>query len=452
MQRSMKLFFKYVSLNMLGMLGISFYILADTLFIAQALGPVGIASLNLSIPAFGIIHGFGLMLGLGGATRYKILLSRHKTEQANRVYSQTFLFAVIMGLLFMVVGRFGAETIAQIMGADAETMEMTTVYLRTILTFAPFFVVNNMLLSFVRNDGDPSLAMYGMVIGSIINVILDYIFIFPMQLGMFGASLATSVSPIISLLILAIHFFKPVNQLKLKVQKIEGWIIRDVTHLGASAFINELSASVVLFAFNLIIFSLEGNNGLAAYGIIANIAFVVMALFAGVAQGAQPLISESYGLQNLKQMKQVLTLSLITTLVLSLLVYGGTALFRDPIIAAFNSEGSSHIAGMATNGLLLYFIGFVFAGMNTILTSYFGATDQPNRALAFSLLRGGLIIIPLALILSRLLGMNGVWLSYVLTEALILLIIAIVIDPNKRIRKGKPGRLKIRRPRWMRIR
>ncbi len=436
MQRSMTLFFKYVSLNMLGMLGISFYILADTLFIAQALGSTGIAALNLSIPAFGIIHGFGLMLGLGGATRYKILLSQNKVTESRRVYSQTFLFAVIMGLIFMAIGLFGAAPMARALGADAETFEMTTVYLRTILTFAPFFVVNNMLLSFVRNDGDPSLAMYGMVIGSVLNVVLDYIFIFPLGMGMFGASLATSVSPIFSLMILSIHFFKPTNQLKLTFQKIEGWLIRDVTYLGASAFINELSASIVMFSFNTIIFSLEGNDGLAAYGIITNIAFVVMSLFAGVAQGAQPLLSESFGLKNLKQMKQVLFLSLVTTLIVSLTVYGGTALFTEQIISAFNSDQNAHIATMATYGLLIYFAGFIFAGMNTILTSYFGATDQPNRALFFSLLRGGLIIIPLALILSHYFGMVGVWSSYVITEALILIIVASIVNPKKRIKKA----------------
>ncbi|TVP92126.1 MATE family efflux transporter [Alkalibacterium sp.] len=441
MQHSIKLFFKYVSLNMLGMLGISFYILADTLFIAQALGPNGIAALNLSIPAFGIIHGFGLMLGLGGATRYSILIARDKTPQARRVYSQTFLFALGMGLLFMLVGRLGANPLARALGADAETFEMTSVYLRTILTFAPFFVINNMLLSFVRNDGDPSLAMYGMVIGSVLNVILDYIFIFPMQMGMFGASLATSVSPIISLGILSIHFFRPTNQLKLTIQKIEGWVIRDVTYLGASAFINELSASVVMFAFNTLIFRLEGNNGLAAYGIIANISFVVMSLFAGVAQGAQPLLSDSYGQSNLKQMKQVLFLSLLTTLVLSLSVYGGTVAFHEQIIAVFNSEQNAHITVMATYGLFIYFIGFIFAGMNTILTSYFGATDQPNRALLFSLLRGGLIIIPLAIVLSYFFEMNGVWASYVLTEAIILIIVASIINPNKRIKKRRRKKL-----------
>ncbi|OJF91814.1 MATE family efflux transporter [Alkalibacterium sp. 20] len=434
MQRSMKLFFKYVSLNMLGMLGISFYILADTFFIAQALGPTGIAALNLSIPAFGIIHGFGLMMGIGGATRYKILLSQDKREQAQKVYSQTILFALAFGVLFLAVGQLGSEAIARFSGADSQTFDATSVYLRTILSFAPFFVLNNTLLSFVRNDGDPSLAMFGMVIGSVLNVVLDYIFIFPLQMGMFGAALATSISPIISLSILAIHYFKPKKNLAFTFQKIEKLLIQDVTYLGASAFVNEISGSVVMFTFNTIIFSLEGNEGLAAYGIIANISFVVLSLFAGVAQGTQPLLSESYGLKNLKQMKQVLALSLGTSLVLSTIVYGGTYLLSDQIILAFNSEQNAHIAEMATTGLLVYFVGFFFAGLNTVLTSYFGATNQPNRALFFSMLRGGFIIVPLVLVLSRIYGMTGVWLSFVFAEALVLGLITWKVNPNKRVK------------------
>lgn len=416
------------------MLGISFYILADTFFIAQALGPAGIASLNLSIPVFGLVHGFGLMMGLGGATRYKILLSQNKGEQAKKVYSQTLLFSLIVGAIFLMIGLIGSEAIAQFSGADAQTFDSTSTYLRTILLFAPFFVLNNTLLSFVRNDGDPTLAMFGMVIGSILNVVLDYIFIFPLQMGMFGAALATSIAPIASLLILSIHYFKPVNKLSFAFQKVEKRLIHDVTYLGASAFVNEVSGSVVMFTFNTIIFSLEGNEGLAAYGIIANISFVVLSLFAGVAQGTQPLLSESYGLKNLKQMKHVLALSLGTSFVLSTLIYIGTYLFNSQIILAFNNEQNPNIASMAATGLLIYFAGFFFAGLNIIFTSYFGATEQPNRALLFSMLRGGVIIIPLVLVLSRLMGMTGVWLSFVIAEVVVLAIISFKINIKRRVK------------------
>ncbi|MDN6293865.1 MAG: MATE family efflux transporter [Alkalibacterium sp.] len=437
MQRSVKLFLKCVSLNMLGMLGISFYILADTFFIAQALGPNGIASLNLSIPIFGIMHGFGLMLGLGGATRYKILLSQNKQKQAIKVYSQTLLFALAFGVMFFIVGQFGSGAIANISGANPETFEPTSIYLRTVLTLAPFFILNNTLLSFVRNDGDPTLAMFGMITGSLLNVLLDYIFIFPLEMGMFGAALATSLSPVISLGVLMIHYFKPLNNLSFVFQKIEKRLVRDIMFLGSSAFVNEISGSVVMFTFNTIIFSLEGNDGLAAYGIIANVSFVVLSLFAGIAQGTQPLFSESYGLKNLSQIKQVLVLSLGTSLILSTVIYLSTYLYSDQLIAIFNSEQNPHIAEMATTGLLVYFAGFFFAGINIVSTSYFGATNQPKRSLLFSMLRGGIIIVPLVIVLSHFYEMKGVWLSFVFAEMSVMLLIAWKMNPEKRIRKRK---------------
>lgn len=432
-----KLFFKYVSLNVLGMVGISLYILADTFFIAQALGSNGIASLNLSIPAYGVINGIGLMLGLGGASRYSILSAQKKTKTAQKVYAQSLIFGVIIGGVFLVFGLFGSGLIARSLGANNETLASTSIYLQTILFFSPFFILNNTLQSFVRNDGDPSLAMSGMMIGSFLNILLDYIFIFPLDMGMFGAALATCIAPISSIAVLSIHFKRAINQLKFVFQKLNWIVLKDICYLGATGFINEIASAVVLFLFNTIIFSLEGNLGLAAYGIVANISFVVLSLFTGVAQGAQPLLSDSYGKRDLSKIKHVLTLSIITALVISATVYLTTLLFKSGIIAAFNSDQSTQVAEMAATGLIVYFIGFFFAGINTISTTYFSATDQPRLALFFSLLRGGVLIIPIVLLFSYLWGMNGVWMSYVAAEAIVVLWIVIKMNPRKRIRQAK---------------
>ncbi|MFL2079282.1 MATE family efflux transporter [Marinilactibacillus psychrotolerans] len=429
-----KLFFKYVSLNVLGMVGISLYILADTFFIAQALGSNGIASLNLSIPAYGFINGVGLMLGLGGASRYSILNAQKKTKAAQNVYAQALMFGVLVGVVFLLLGLFGSGLIARSLGANNETLASTSIYLQTILFFSPFFILNNTLQSFVRNDGDPSLAMSGMMIGSLLNIVLDYIFIFPLDMGMFGAALATCIAPISSIAVLFIHFKRPVNHLKFVFQKVNWNVLKDICYLGATGFINEIASAVVLFLFNTIIFSLEGNLGLAAYGIVANISFVVLSLFTGVAQGAQPLLSDSYGKRDLSKIKHVLTLSIITALVISATVYLTTLLFKSGIIAAFNSDQSTQVAEMAATGLIVYFIGFFFAGINTISTTYFSATDQPRLALFFSLLRGGVLIIPIVLLFSYLWGMNGVWMSYVAAEAIVVLWIVIKMNPRKRIR------------------
>lgn len=421
MQQSMKRdFFKYVSLNSLGMIGMSCYILADTYFIAQALGSVGIAALNLSIPLFGLIHGIGLMIGLGGATRFAIVRAQRKLSEAHHVFSQAILCAAICGLLFVSIGVPFARPLASIMGANIETITETTIYLRTIFAFAPFFILNNTMQAFVRNDGNPSLSMKAMLIGSLINIILDYLFIFPLNLGMFGAALATSISPIIGLLILSAHFQNIFHQLQFKWQSLKVRTLIDISSLGASGLINELSSAVVMFTFNTIIYQLEGNEGLAAYGIIANLSFVVISLFVGIAQGAQPLLSHTFGKEDKSALHQVLKLSIVTSLGVALVVYLITFVGAEWIVDQFNSEGLSSITEMAKHGLRIYFSGFLFAGINIIYTSYFGATAEPRASVFFSMIRGGILLIPLVLLFSQLWQMSGVWVSFVVAEAIVL--------------------------------
>ena len=178
MEKSLvKDFSKYVSLNILGMIGVSFYILADTYYIAKALGATGIAALNFAIPVFSIILGIGLMIGIGGAARFGILKSRNKHKEAEAVFAGALKLGTLAGLLFAVLGLFGSKALSSILGADAVTLPLTHAYMATIMVFAPFFILNNTVLAFVRNDNNPRLAMLAMIGGSVSNVILDYIFL-----------------------------------------------------------------------------------------------------------------------------------------------------------------------------------------------------------------------------------------------------------------------------------
>lgn len=436
MQVSLKKdYVKYVSLNILGMIGISCYILADTYFIAQALGSKGIAALNLSIPIYSLIHGVGLMIGIGGATRFAIVRAQRELKEAHHVYSQAILFASFVGFIFLLIGIFLSSHLAKWVGADRETITETSTYLRTILMFSPFFILNNTMQAFVRNDGNPSLAMKAMLIGSFVNIVLDYIFVFPLNMGMFGAALATSISPIVGLFLLSFHKKNIFHQLQFKWEKLNVLTVIDFSYLGASGLINEVSGAVVMFTFNTVIFHLEGNEGLAAYGIVANISFVILSLFVGVSQGSQPLLSESFGMKEEKRLKQLLSLSLLTSLMIAAFVYLLTFFLAEPIALTFNSEEISNITEMAVTGLRVYFAGFFFAGMNSIFISYFGAVALPRSSLFFSMTRGGIILIPLVLLFSQFFKMTGVWFSYVIAEAVVSLWIFIHITVKKKREK-----------------
>lgn len=151
-------FGKYVSLNVLSMLALSVYILADTFFVANGLGAAGLASLNLAISAYNFIYGIALMLGIGGATRYSIERSRTgSAAEGNRIFTAVVRLGLTVSFIYVVIGAFWAEPLARLLGADQDTLAMTTTYLRTILCFSPSFMLSSIVTSFIRNDGSPGL-------------------------------------------------------------------------------------------------------------------------------------------------------------------------------------------------------------------------------------------------------------------------------------------------------
>ena len=207
-----KQYFRYVSQNIFGLIGTSCYILADTYFIAQAAGTDGVAMLNLCLPIYNFIFAFGSMIGLGSATRYAILKAQND-ERAHRYFSNGLMCAILIAVPFMLVGAFCPDAVLRLMGGDAAIVALGLQYTRIFLLFTPFFMCNYIFSAFVRNDGDPSLAMVATLSGSLFNVVFDYIFIFPMGLGLPGAALATAISPVLSIAICSRHFFQKNNTL-----------------------------------------------------------------------------------------------------------------------------------------------------------------------------------------------------------------------------------------------
>ncbi|MGB3160306.1 MAG: MATE family efflux transporter [Carnobacterium sp.] len=416
-------FIKYTSVNILGMIGLSLYILADTYFVSKALGSTGIASLNLSISIYSIIHGLGLMIGIGGATKF-IILKTQKNEKANHVFSTSLKVGLMVAVVLILTGIFASEQLAISLGADSLTLPLTQTYLTTILVFAPFFIVNNILLAFVRNDNNPNLSMIAMLVGSFSNIVLDYIFIFIFNMGIFGAAFATGLAPIISIGVLIVHFVYKNNTFKLIRNKLELSLVYDIFSLGLSSFIIEVSSAVALITFNIVILRLEGNEGVAAYAIVANLALVANAIFTGLAHGAQPLISNYFGLKELDKLKKTRTYALITSVLIASIIYAVTLVFSESMIQVFNSENNSHVAQLADTGLKFYFLGFFFAGINIVVTMVLSATENIREALSISLSRGLIFIIPIVLLTSYYWDMVGVWLAFVITE---LIVTAIVI-------------------------
>ena len=415
-------FLKYSSLNVLGMIALSCYILADTFFVSKALGANGLTALNLAIPVYNFINGSGLMIGMGGGTKYAIFKSQGRMKEASHAFTNAAALTALIAACFFLLGLFASAPIARMLGADDNVFGMSRTYLQVLLLFAPMFMTNNLMLCFIRNDGAPQLSMAAMITGSLSNVVLDYVFMFPFGMGIFGAVLATGLAPVISLLVQSPYLLTKKNQFHLVRCRLSAGLFLGIFSSGLPSLITEVSSGIVIIIFNRIILGLEGNTGVAAYGVIANLSLVVIAVYTGISQGIQPILSSNYGKGIRENVQAILRYAVTTVIILSAGVYLCMIFGAEPITEIFNSEKNQILQEIAEAGLKIYFTGCVFAGLNIILSVYFTSTERPLPAQIISVMRGFIVIIPMSFLLSAIAGLPGVWASFPATEFLVSLV------------------------------
>ncbi|WP_251866469.1 MATE family efflux transporter [Enterococcus malodoratus] len=405
----------YVTRSVLSTLGLSLYILADTFFIANGVGVLGLAALNIALPVFNLLTGIGLLLGMGGATLFAL------KGRNGDYFSQLLIIGGSVGLLFTGLGLFSSRFFALLLGASGATVGLTTMYMRLILVMAPFFILNNLCLAFIRNDQNPQLAMKAMIFSSVFNMLFDYIFVFPLNMGMAGAALATVLSPLLSLAILSTHRNFSKRRLSLNWVKPKLRTITKSIQLGLSSFLAEMSTGVSILVFNQVLIGLGGDIAIAAYGVLANILVVALSLFTGVAQGIQPLISRAASKKETLTIQKTLTFGLRTSFIMAVVLYLVLFFLKYPIISAFNRENDPMLIQLAAFGIPIFFLSLFGSSLNVVFSIFFSAIGQAKQAFALSLFRGYIFLVPLVIILAGIWGLTGAWVSLPVTEGLTLL-------------------------------
>lgn len=419
----------YIFPNVFAMVGVSLYILADTFFISASAGANGLTALNLALPLYSAIFAVGAMLGNGSATAFALEKSVPGND-ADTYFSHSVMANLLISIPFVLVGIFMPEKLLALLGGDDVIVETGYVYVRTFLSCTPFFLLNSTFTSFVRNDGAPNVAMAATLISCLFNIVFDYVLMFPCGLGMFGAALATGLSPAISIAVTLIHFFSKKNTIRFRILLPNIQKLVRACRLGIGYFVSEISGGISGFVFNKILLVLVGNVAVAAYGIVANISVVGTAIFSGVAQGLQPMASEAQGTGDTKERNAICRYSLKTGILIAATIVLLVYLFAREVVEIFNSEHNAQMATLAVSNLRLYVLGFLPASVNIILCGYFGAIGRDRLCSVISISRGVVAIVLFAWILSSLFGIVGVWIAYPVTE-LFTLIMALVLTLRK---------------------
>lgn len=410
------MFYKNVSLGIISMFAQSLFILADTFFIANGIGAEGLAALNIVLPIVNIVNGLGWMFGVGGATLFATTSAQRDKLKANQYFSLTLSIAVLFGIAFTFLGLIFADSIIMVLGGTGPIYELAKEYYSIFMLFSIFFIINNCMITFLRNDNNPRLATIAFVSGGVLNIILDYIFIYEFKMGMSGAALATIISPILSLIIVSTHRFSKKRTLKFEKFKFKFFILKEIFLVGFSSFLNEFSSALIMFLFNIVLLDLVGNVAISAYAIVANLNIIAIAIFTGIGQGVQPLISKYYGERKTGVVGRFLKYGILSYSVMSIIFLLVGYVFTGTLVDIFNSEHNLELESIATTAIRYYFLSFIFTGVNFMAIYYFAAIRKGRLSLIISSLRGFILIIPILFVAIKGFGLTGVWIAMPLVE------------------------------------
>lgn len=416
----------YVVRNVVATLGMSLYVLIDTLFISIAAGALGLTTLNLVLPLFNVFNGVGLLLGVGGATIFSLNKVLHP-ERSRDLYSQLIIFTATLGIVLAVLLNVFATPVVNFLGANDQTRRMAIIYLRICAWSGPLYMCNYISINFIRNDGNPTLTMKATLTETLSVIVIDWFFIFGCGLKMEGAALAVLFSPLISLIVLSRHRHFAGRQLQLHWARPQLANLGRSAKLGVAAALNELSTGVSIYFFNHVLLQLADNYAVAAYGVISNIAIVVLAIANGVALGVQPIASREYGQHHFTNVTTALKMGTLITLLLATISFVILVTFKLPIIEAFNTAHSAQLVSYARVGLPIYFTSTFFSALNLLFILFLTAINAARASFTLSILRGYVILLPAILILVALVGINGVWSAVPVTEFLVCIIASLLV-------------------------
>lgn len=412
-----KVYLKYLIPTLLGMLSNSIYCIVDIYFVSAGSGSQGLAAMNICMPVFTILSCVGLLFGVGGATIMSISQGSGDMNTRNKAFSVSVFMMLIVGLLFSVFGVLFRKEFAYLLGSDDQLLPLVLEYLTPVMCSALPFVLMYSLSVLLRADNNPKLAMAALMVGNISNIILDYVFVSVFHMGIFGASVATSIAPVLSLIAASFHFILRKNTVHFKLRSFDPKVIGRILSVGIGSGIMELSAGAIIFMFNSAILNLGGEVYLAAYAVITNIAYVFKGLLNGFAQAAQPLISTNFGSGIIKRCSKSLRVCLIYSSVFCIVCYGIITVVPGFIVSFF-SNGDTNMEAIASKGMIMYFSSLLFTGINTMLMYFFQSIEQGRKSLFLAVCKGFLFVTLGLWILTSLMGVEGVWYAVLFGEVL----------------------------------
>jgi len=434
-QKIPKLLFQQSLPAAVGMFAMTLYNVVDTIFIGRGVGVLGLAGVTICFPLVIMIGSVAQMIGVGFSSIISRSIGSRDFRRAEKVFGNFLAISVVFGLIMTILGIIFFIPLLEVLGASSEIFPFARDYANIIILGAIFFVFLSGGNNIIRSTGESKKAMQAMIISSLINIVLDYIFIFEFGMGIKGAALATVISWIVGAAYVLGTLLGKNNNIKVKFNnlKLDIVIVKESLLIGLSSFARQISSSVMMIILNKSLSIYSTDLAIAAFGIIMRILMLVLMPIVGLVQGLMPIIGVNYGAGKFHRIHSATLLAIKIATIISTIAFAIILIFPDSLVSVFTSD--ELLIESTKNFLRIIVIGLPLVGFQMIVGGFYQALGKAKQALFVSLLRQVIIFIPLMLILPLFWGVYGIYFAFPIADILSTIIILYIFRRSFRLLK-----------------
>ena len=424
-----KLLLQYSIPAIIGMVVNALYNIVDRMFIGNIpdIGSLAITGVGITMPIMTIVLAFGMLIGIGTTANISLNLGKGNRTTAEKLLGNAFTLSIIVGLAIAITGTIFANPILNLFGASENTLFYAKEYIGIILLGCTFNILSFALNSTVRADGNPKMSSITMVIGCGANIILDYLFIFVLNLEVKGAALATIISQAITFFIILYYYTAGNSNLKLKIEnfKLKKHLVTMTFAIGIAPFATQIANSLVQVIANNALKTYGSDLAIGAMTVISSLNIIFMMPIFGINQGCQPIIGFNYGAKKYERAKEAFKYATIAACVICIIGFISIQCFPTQIISLFNND--PELTTLAIKGIRIYLLMMPVVGINIVATSYYQSIGKAKISMFVSLLRQVILLIPFTIILPKFIGLDGVWAAGACADSLSVIITLILL-------------------------